>query len=266
MEKGFYSWYEDVFNECSALVKDRCEINSVAMNRMAIATLLFSGRFSSPSVVIRMMRPYDFIFSGAWAGSFKAFVYRQQNYNNILYELYADQLHSKLLNEHRDIYSFIEGHLLHERSNVNKALGSRLDQVFKVVLPSSFERDSLIGSDSNLNILSIVKGVFNWPRSFVFVQGDDTFESLVNAGVQIEVIHEQEYNLGAKSVVVKFAELDCCGVRQFVVVMPYFDHLDLIPSQIASLRQEVDMQIKYLESSKMSISFVRPNLAEYIQP
>jgi len=266
MERGFYSWYEEVFNECSVLVNSKNVPNPVAMDRVAIGTLLFSGRFSSLSVVIRKRRPYDFIFSGAWAGSFKAFVYRQQNYNNILYELYADRLDNQLVNEHRNLYSFIEGHPLHERSNVNKTLGSRLDQVFKVILPLSHEGDSLIGSDSNLDILSIVKGVFNWPRYFVLVQGDDTFESLVNAGVQLEIVHVQEYILGEKSVAVKFAELDCCGVHQFVVVMPYFDQLDLLQSQIAFLRQEIDIQMKYLETSKMSTSFVRPNLADYIHP
>lgn len=266
MERGFYSWYEDVFNECTVLVNSKKVLNPVALDRVAIGTLLFSGRFSSLSVVIRMRRPCDFVFSGAWAGSFKAFVYRQQNYNNILYELYADRLNSKLVHEHRNLYSFIEGHPLHERSNVNKTVGSRLDQVFKVILPNSFERDSVISSDSNLDVLSIIKGVFNWPRYFVLVQGDDTFESLVNAGVQIEIIHEQEYKLGEKSVVVRFAVLDCCGVHQFVVVTPYFDQLDLFPNQIALLRQEIDIQIKCLETSKMSTSFVRPNLADYIHP
>jgi len=265
MEKGFYAWYEDVFNQCSQLVKGPGVTSSEANVGATVGTLLFSGKFSSLSVVIRMGRPYDFVFSGAWASSFKAFIYRQQNYNHILYELYADQLSSRLIQEHRNLYSFLEGHPLLERSNVNKTLGNRLDQVFKVVLPKDHDSNIWGAVAAKLSVLSIMNGVFSLERQFVLIQGNDTFDAMVECGVKIKVVLEKSYMLGGNLTLVKFAELDSFGIRQFVVVMPYFADIESLPGQVAGFRQEIDAQLRTLEASKMSADFVRPNFAKFIK-
>ena len=261
MEKGFYTWYEGVFNQCTSLVKGVGMTASETRMCRSLGTLLFAGKFSSLSVVIRMGKPYDFVFAGAWANSFKAFAYRQQNYNHILYELYADQLNKQLVREHKNLYSFLEGHPLQERSNMNKALGNRLDQVLKVVLPTAGE-----AKVANLDVRSIIQGVFLLDRQFVLIEGDDTLDVLVDAGVKIKVALEKSYMLGGKPALVKFAELDCFGVHKFVVVMPCFAEIDTLLSHVASFRQEIEVQLKNLHVSKMSASFVQPNYADHINP
>lgn len=266
MEKGFYTWYEDVFNQCSLFVNGPRVNDSVAKSGASVGTLLFSGKFSSPSVVIRMVKPYDFVFSGAWASSFKAFVYRQQNYNHILYELYADQLDSKLVQEHRNLYSFIEGRSLAERPNMNRILGNRLDQVLKVVLPHPECKELFESENTQLSVRSILKGIFLWQRHFFLVEGDDTFETLIDAGVDIKVIQVNSYMLGGQITKVKFAEMDCNGVHQFVVVVPYLAQIDALPTQIAAFRHEIETQLKGLNASKMSSDFVGPNFANFIKP
>ena len=261
MEKGFYTWYEGVFDQCSSLVNGVGMTASEAKMCRSLGTLLFAGKFTSLSVVVRMRKSYDFVFAGAWANSFKAFAYRQQNYNHILYELYADQLSEQLVREHKNLYSFLVGHPLQERSGANKSLGNRLDQVLKVVLPTAAE-----AMVAGLDIRSIIQGVFLLDRQFVLVEGEDTLDALAVAGVKIEVVLEKSYTLGGKPALVKFAELDCFGVRKLVVVMPCFAEIDTLLSHVASLRQDVEVQLKSLHVSKMSASFVRPNYADQINP
>ena len=264
MEKGFYTWYEDVFNQCSLLVKGHAATSFDTKTGAAPGTYLFSGRFSSSSVVIRMGKPYDFVFGGAWASSFKAFVYRQKNYNQILYDLYAGQLDSRLLKEHQNLYSFLEGHPMPERIKVNKILGCRLDQTFKVILPTDCDSATWAPIGESLNVRSIIKGVFMWKRNFVLVQGEDTMETLVAAGVNLITVLVKTYTLGGKAIEVKFAELDCCGVNQFVVVIPYLADVDSLCNHVAAFRQEVDVQLRSLETSRMSTDFIRPNFANIL--
>lgn len=266
MEKGFYAWYEDVFNQCSLFVNGPRVSNSGAKTGASVGTLLFSGKFSSSSVVIRMVKPYDFVFSGAWASSFKAFVYRQQNYNHILYELYADQLDSKLVKEHRNLYSFIEGRSPSERPNMNRVIGNRLDQVLKVILPLAECKELLELESTHLSVRSILKGVFLWQRDFFLVEGDDTFETMADAGVDIKVIQVNTYMLGGQIIKVKFAEIDCCGVHQFAVVIPYLAQVDALPIQISSFRHEIEAQLKGLNASKMSSDFVGTNVTDFLKP
>ncbi len=264
MEKGFYSWYEEIFSQCSRLVGNHAANSIDARIGAFVGTNLFSGKFTSSSVVIRMKQSYDFILPGAWASSFKSFVYRQQNYNHILYELYADQLDRKLVNEHRHLYSFLEGNPLQERVSVNRMLGSRLDQTLKVVLPSL--RDlALLGSPAEaVDVLCIMKGIFLWERNFVVIEGEDTLTVLINAGVPIKTVLVKTYALAGKPIEVKFAGMNWCGIYHFMVVLPCFAELDTLPSQVSTLRREVDNQLRRLEASRMSTDFIRPNFANFI--
>ena len=63
---------------------------------------------------------------------------------------------------------------------------------------------------------------------------------------------------------VKFVKMDCCGVNQLVVVIPYFAEIESLPSQFSTFRQEVDVQLRCLETSQMSTDFIRPNFANKI--
>lgn len=265
MGMDFYSWYEGVFNECSLLVNSS-NTSRATISSKAVGTLLFSGKFSSLAVVVRLKQPHDFVFSGAWPGSFKAFVYRQQHYHSIMYELYADQLDSKLVHEHKNLCSFLEGHSLSDRSNTNRVIGSRLDQMLKVVLPVNVNSYGQLSDKSKLGVFSIINGVFKWQRNFVLVQGDDTLEAIEASGIKVEVVQEKEFMLGTVPLVVRFAELVCGSSSQLVVVTPYFDQINALPHQVVSFRKDIDNQLKHVMAAQMTTNFVLPNLVSFIQP
>ncbi len=266
MGTDFYSWYESVFDECSLLVNGSTNTSPATISSLGAGTLLFSGKFSSLAVVVRLKRPYDFVFAGAWPGSFKAFVYRQQHYHSIMYELYAAQLDSKLVHEHRNLYSFLEGQPLTDRPNTNRVIGSRLDQMLKVVLPFHIDRYGQLSDKSKLGVFSIINGVFKWQRNFVLVQGDDTLEAIEASGIKVEVVQEKEFMLGTVPLVVRFAELVCGSSSQLVVVTPYFDQINALPHQVVSFRKDIDNQLKHVMAAQMTTNFVLPNLVSFIQP
>lgn len=240
MEKGFYTWYEDVFNRCAeqgGIYPDN------ASERISgqLVTSMFSGKFSSPMVVVRMGKAYDFKFPGAWPRSFKAFLYRQQNYHQILHDLYSDYLDPMLLREHRNLVSFIEGQPVKERANVNKVLGNKLDMLFRVVLP---DRSDTIAS---LNVNDILRGVFLWQRTYMLILGDDTLRNMENEGVQVKLVREGEFPFGTGSIVFKVAQISCMGERRFVPVLPDFAELNVLPEQLCLLREQVNLVLSELE-------------------
>ncbi|HUX54333.1 MAG TPA: hypothetical protein VMV56_07965 [Williamwhitmania sp.] len=245
MEKGFYSWYEDVYNRC-AEQGENCLDSAARLNSGQLATSLFTGKLSSPVVVIRMAKAYDFTFTGAWPRSFKAFLYRQQNYHQILHDLYGEYLDPLLVKEHRNLISFLDGQITRERANSNKFLGNKLDLLLRVIMPEAKNA----GFPNFIN--DIISGVFLWPRTYMLILGYDTLRNIGMAGMEVEIVQERVIPLGSGSILFKVAQINCMGKRWLVPVLPDFSELDLLPELLFTLREQVNSMLADLEMTHAS--------------
>ncbi|HUW06535.1 MAG TPA: hypothetical protein VMW01_09750 [Williamwhitmania sp.] len=250
MENGFYSWYEDVYNRCAEQGVN-CLGASEQNNFGQLATSLFAGKLSSPMVVIRMTKAYDFSFNGAWPRSFKAFLYRQQNYHQILHDLYGDYLNPLLIKEHRNLVSFLDGQVTGERANANKLLGNKLDLLLRVILP-----DAENAMFPHL-VKDIIRGVFLWQRTYLLILGCDTLRNITSAGMEVEIVHERAIPLGSGSILFKVARISCMGERWFVPVLPDFSELDILPAQLFTLRKQVNSTLADLEMTHASKRLIK---------
>jgi hypothetical protein len=192
-----------------------------------------------------MHRPYDFKFSGAWPRSFKAFLYRQQNYHQILHDLYGDYLSPMLLREHRNLLSFIGGQPIKERSNVNKQLGSKLDLLLRVVLPESIEK-------SRFDLNDIFCGIFLWKRTYVLLLGDDVLNSLYTTDMKITIKEEKWLPLGLSSILLKVLLVTCNGESRLITQLPDFAGMEVSSECMSELHKEVDAVLVRLEMNYIS--------------
>lgn len=188
-----------------------------------------------------MAKAYDFSFNGAWPRSFKAFLYRQQNYHQILHDLYGDYLNPLLIKEHRNLVSFLDGQVAGERANANKFLGNKLDLLLRVVLPD------VENTMFPHLVKDIIKGVFVWQRSYLLILGYDTLRKLTSAGMEVEIVHERDIPIGSGSIFFKVAQISCMGERWLAPILPDFSELDILPAQLFTLREQVNSTLADLE-------------------
>ena len=230
MEGGFYNWYEGVFNGVVSH-GDTLFNSAVSASYEQTIASLFTGKLSSPMVVIRMQRDYDFALPGAWPRSFKAFLYRQQNYHQIMHDLYGDYMHPKLLTEHRNLVSYLEGQSFRSHTSASRLLGSKLDLCLRVILPTS--------TKLCLSLQDVFLGVFLWKRTYMLLLGEDTLSSLKRGGISAETVDERRLPLPFGSIWLKVIRVKFMEESRLVPLLPDLAEIETPSEGLLYLTNEV---------------------------